>query len=187
MSAAPLLTTERFELWRPRGPDDLEGLCRLIADEETCHYLGTVDPTPKGQWERLLRNAGSWSLYGYGVFYVRRPGSDDMIASCGVFHSWRGLEPGMDDQPEGGWIVRRDHWGKGVASEVMGAVLRWFDATHGERRVVAMIERGNSGSERLAAKLGFGTYTQIADEDGPVIDVYERLAGTVQPHSQSSP
>lgn len=175
MSAGPLLTTARFELWPPRGPGDLEGLCRLLADEATCRYLGTVDPTPKGQWERLMRNAGSWSLYGYGVFYVREPGSEDIVASCGVFHSWRGLEPRMDDQPEAGWIVRRDHWGIGLAGEVMGAVLAWFESTQGPRRIVAMIQRGNVGSERVAAGLGFETYAEITGEDGEAIDVYERL------------
>jgi hypothetical protein len=38
-----------------------------------------------------------------------------------------------------------------------------------------MIERGNTGSERVAATLGFTTYDQIADAEGNVIDLYERL------------
>jgi RimJ/RimL family protein N-acetyltransferase len=176
VSDAPLLTTERFALWRPRGLDDLEGLCRLIADDETRRYLGTIPPTPQGQWERLLRNAGGWSLYGYGAFYVRPHGSDEIIGNIGVFHSWRGLEPRMDDQPEAGWIVRRDWCGSGVAGEVMRAVLPWFEAEHGPRRIVAMIERGNVGSERIAARLGFATYAKIIDPEGTVIDLYERLA-----------
>jgi RimJ/RimL family protein N-acetyltransferase len=172
---SPLLTTERFDLWQPRGPGDLDGLCRLTADEETRRYLSTVPPTWQGQWERLMRTAGSWSLYGYGVFYVRPHGSDEIIGSLGVFHSWRGLEPRMDDQPEGGWIVRKDWWGQGVAMEVMRQVMAWFDATHGPRRIVAMIERGNVGSERVAARLGFAVYTEITDPEAAVIDVYERL------------
>ena len=177
MIGAPLLATPRFELWQPRGPDDLDGLCRLIADDETRRYLGHVSRGPQSQWERLLRNAGSWSLYGYGVFYVRRPGSDDFIASCGVFHSWRGIDPTMDDQPEAGWIVRRDHWGQGLAREVMDAVLAWFDAAHGARRIVAMIEQGNVASERLAAVLGFAAYATHTEDDGAVLQLYERASG----------
>jgi RimJ/RimL family protein N-acetyltransferase len=169
----PLLTTERFALWQPRGPHDLEGLCRLLADEETLRYLGPARADPQNQWERLMRNAGSWALYGYGVFYVRPHGGDEIVASAGVFHSWRGLDPRMDDQPEAGWIVRRDWSGKGVALEVMRAVLAWFAAEHGARRIVAMIERGNVGSERVAAKLGFVTYAEM-DERGTTLDLYER-------------
>ena len=175
MSDAPLLVTERFELWRPRAPDDVEGLCRLIADEDTQRYLGTVVPTRQGQWERLLRNAGSWSLYGYGVFYVRPRGGEEIIGSCGVFHSWRGLDPRMDDQPEAGWIVRRDHCGQGLAAEVMQNAFAWFDAVHGPRRIVAIIERGNRASERVAARFGFTTYADRTETDGTVVDLYERL------------
>ncbi|VWX53510.1 GNAT family N-acetyltransferase [Novosphingobium sp. 9U] len=172
---APLLTTERFELWCPRGPQDVEPLCRLIADDETRRFLGPARAEPQSQWERLMRNAGSWSLYGYGVFYVRAHGSDELIGSMGVFHSWRGLDPRMDDQPEAGWIVRSDWGGKGVAGEVMQAALAWFDVTHGAARIVAMIEHENAASHRVAAKLGFSTYAAIPDAEGRAIDLYERL------------
>jgi RimJ/RimL family protein N-acetyltransferase len=172
---APLLTTPRFGLWPPRGPGDLDGLCALTADEETRRYLSTIPPSRQSQWERLMRTAGSWSLYGYGVFYVRPHGSDEIIGSLGIFHSWRGLEPRMDDQPEAGWIVRKDWWGRGVAMEVMRPVLAWFDALHGEQRIVAMIDRDNLASQRVAARLGFAIYTQITDPAGTLIDIYERL------------
>lgn len=175
MIAAPLLRTERFELWQPRGPDDLDGLCQLTADEETRRYLGTVPATRQGQWERLMRTAGSWSLYGYGIFYVRPHGSDEIVGSLGVFHSWRGLEPRMDDQPEAGWIVRKDWWGQRVTMEVMQPALAWFETVHGEQRIVAMIERGNAGSQRVAARLGFVVYIEITDPEGTVIDIYERV------------
>ena len=171
--SGPLLTTERFGLWPPRAPSDVEGLVRLVADEETRRYLGPARADPQQQWERLMRNAGSWSLYGYGVFHVRPHGSDEIVGSMGVFHSWRGLDPRMDDQPEAGWIVRRDWQGKGMAGEVMPIVLRWFEAQHGRRRIVAMIERGNAASERVAASLGFATYGEIIDADRTVVDLYE--------------
>ncbi|MEW9854901.1 GNAT family N-acetyltransferase [Novosphingobium sp. M1R2S20] len=171
----PLLRTERFDLWRPRGPEDLDGLCRLVADEETRRFLGSIEPTPQSQWERLLRNAGSWSLYGYGAFLVRPRDGDEIIGNCGVFHSWRGIEPSMDDQPEAGWIVRRDHWGQGLAREAMEAILAWFDATHGPRRIVAMIERGNAGSQRVAAGLDFSHYAEKVQEDGSTLEFYQRL------------
>ena len=171
--SGPLLTTERFGLWPPRAPSDVEGLVRLVADEETRRYLGPARADPQQQWERLMRNAGSWSLYGYGVFHVRPHGSDEIVGSMGVFHSWRGLDPRMDDQPEAGWIVRCDWQGKGVAGEVMPIVLRWFEAQHGRRRIVAMIERGNVASERVAASLGFATYGEMIDADRTVVDLYE--------------
>lgn len=181
MTDGPLLRTDRFDLWRPVAVD-LPQLCALIDDEETRRYLGPARADPHAQFDRLMRNAGSWLLYGYGTFIVRPHGEEGIIATCGVFHSWRGFgaELGMDDVPEAGWIVRRDWWGKGVAGEVMAAVLHWFDATHGPRRIACMIEEGNVASRRLADRLGFVHYTTHVMEEGagtvPVI-LLERLAG----------
>ena len=173
-SAAPVLCTERFDLWRPQ-PSDIDGLCALIDDAETQRFLGPAARDRKAQHERLLRNAGSWALFGYGTFMVRPRGLDDMIAGCGLFHSYRGFGKGMDDLPEAGWIVRRDWWAKGVASEVMSAVLDWFGQTHGSRRVGCMIEDGNTASVRLAAKLGFSRYDQHREDGGVLINLYERI------------
>lgn len=174
-----MLTTRRFELYRP-APGDLPGLCRLIADEETRRFLGPADPAPQAQFERLLRNAGSWALYGYGSFMVRVRGETEIIASAGIFRSYRGYGEalGLDDMPEAGWIVRADHCGQGIASEVMDAVLAWFDEAHGPRRIACMIEEGNSASQRLAARLGFAHYADHEVADGPVpavLGLYERL------------
>lgn len=172
----PFLKTERFELWKPAA-GDLEGLCRLIGDEETRRFLGPASPDPMEQFNRLGRNAGSWALYGYGSFYVRRPGEPELLGNCGVFHSWRGFGKGMDDTPEAGWIVRQDCWGQGLAQEVMRAAIAWFDETHGPRRIACMIEEGNKGSERVAAALGFVSYGRHEPEDGrgAPINLYERL------------
>lgn len=170
----PLLRTERLELWRPRA-DDLPGLVELIAAEETRRFLGSTEPSPKDQFARLLRQAGSWSLYGYGTLFVRERGQDTLIGSCGVFHSWRGLGQGMDDVPEAGWIVHRDHWGRGIAGEAMRATLAWFDTAIGPRRIAAMIGETNVASQAVAARLGFVECGRQVFEDSPVI-LYERLA-----------
>jgi RimJ/RimL family protein N-acetyltransferase len=168
----PLLTTERFELWLPQALDR-EDLYLLTEHEETRRYLGGMASDRADSFGRLLKNAGCWSLYGYGTLMVREKGGQSILANCGVFHTWRGL-PGMDDVPEAGWIVRHDWWGKGVAGEVMRAALAWFDASHGPRRVTCMIEAGNVASERVAAGLGFAEYHRVVEgEDLPLV-LYER-------------
>lgn len=176
----PFLTTERFELWKPAA-DDLDDLVRLLEGEDMTRFLGPARADAFSQFERLSRNAGSWALYGYGICYVRRRGENEIVASCGVFHSWRGFGKGMDDAPEAGWIVRQDCWGQGVAREVMRTALRWFDETHGRRRVVCMIEDGNTASERLAAALGFVRYDchEPEGEEGAVLNLFERTAPPV--------
>lgn len=170
----PLLRTERLELWRPR-PGDLRGLVELLSPDETRRYLGASEPNAQEQFQRLMRSGGSWHFYGYGNFIVRLAGEPDIFGSCGVFHSLRGFD-GMNDVPEAGWIIRNDHWGKGIAREAMSAILVWFDRTHGARRVTCMIEDGNAASDRVARALGFEAYRR-QEYEGAMLTLYDRLRG----------
>lgn len=176
MSAAPLITTAQLELWQPQARD-LADLLELTRDEETRRFLGGFEPSEMDSFNRLLRNAGGWALYGYGIFMVRLRGKGRIIASCGVFRSYRGFGPdkGLDDVVEAGWIVHRDHWGQGIAGEAMEAALAWFDQTHGRQRVACMIDEGHAASDKLARKLGFQPYGRHAVDDGEALVLYERV------------
>ena len=174
MTAGPLLTTPRFGLWQPQA-GDLDSLVALVDHAETLRFLGPARADRQNQFERLLRNAGSWALHGYGTFAVRPHGSDELVASCGVFRSFRGFGKGLDDVPEAGWIVRHDHCGQGIALEVMEAVLAWSDAWHRLTRIACMIEEGNLASERVAARLGFVAYDSHRPEGGATLTLLERL------------
>ncbi|MDE2411689.1 MAG: GNAT family N-acetyltransferase [Sphingomonadales bacterium] len=156
MTDQPLLTTERFELWQPRAGDH-RGLHAMLDDSETTRFLGGAAQSESDAFARMLRNAGSWALYGYGTFIVRKKGQDRIVGSCGVFRSHRGFgaDLGFDDAVEAGWIVHRDLWGQGAAREIMRAVLAWFDARHGKQRIACMIEEGNDASVQVAHALGF--------------------------------
>lgn len=174
--SAPVLTTARLELWQPR-PGDLADLFDLTFAEETRRFLGQFVPTEMDSFARLLRNAGSWSLWGYGTFMVRLKGTDRIVANCGVFRSHRGFgaDQGLDNVPEAGWIIHRDHWGQGIAREAMEAALTWFDAVHGPQRVACMIEQGHTASDQLAQRLGFVPYGRQENETGQPLILYERL------------
>ena len=164
MSAALVLTTERLELWRPQATDRplLEAMMEPAAVRK---YLGAMEPSTPDVVARLLRNAGSWSLYGYGTFMVRERGGEPIIGNCGVFHSWRGLGDDFDDKPEAGWILAENALGKGIAHEAMTAALAWFDREHGPRDVVCMISPENAPSIKLAGKLAFDE-TRLTDLPG---------------------
>lgn len=173
--SGPFLLTERLELWQPR-PGDLPGLLDLTMDEESRRFLGNLLPSETDSFARLLRNAASWSLWGYGTFMVRLKGQGRIIGNCGIFHSHRGFGPaqGMDGVAEAGWIIHRDHWGQGIAAEAMEAALAWFDAAHGPQRIACMIEQGHTASERVAQRLGFVRYGQQESKQGQPLILYER-------------
>ena len=173
MTGAPLLTTERLELRLPTAAD-LAPMAAIVAHAETARYLGPAFD-PADHFMRFCRGAGSWMLYGYGMFIVRLRGSEDVIGNCGVFHTWRGLGVDFDDAPEAGWILRHDQVGRGIGREAMAAALEWFDTEFGPRRIVCMIAIGNEPSMRLADKLGFAPMRDTVLPGGDAVRLFERL------------
>ncbi|BBC71387.1 GNAT family N-acetyltransferase [Altererythrobacter sp. B11] len=175
MIVFPTLYTERLEMTAP-AQGDLHPLHDLLTEGDTARFLANLDGL-RGQFDRLCRNAGSWVLYGYGIFMLRRPDEDGLIGTCGIFHSWRGLGADFDDSPEAGWIIGAPHVGQGLAGEAMRAALAWFEHTHGERRIVCMISCGNVPSLRLAAKLGFRRMREAQLPAGDSVILFERPPG----------
>ncbi|MCW1382348.1 GNAT family N-acetyltransferase [Novosphingobium sp. KCTC 2891] len=166
--SGPVLVTERLELWRPQAGDHA-GLVDLLAPEAVRRNLGARPTSAMEEFNRLLRNAGSWALYGYGIFTCRLRGDDSVIGICGVFHSWRGFGKGMDDTPEIGWIFAERAWGKGIASEAAAAAIGWFETAFGPRRIACMINDTNVASVAVAEKLGFVRCGEHDDGDARLI------------------
>lgn len=169
---APLIVTERLELWLP-VKDDIRAMWEIVADPATRRYLPTPQ-TPAAHFERYCRNAGSWLLYGYGSFTLRERGGE-VIGNAGVFHSVRGLGEDFDDSPEVGWVLRADRVGQGLAREAMTAVLAWFEREHGRQRIVCMIAPENGPSIGLAARLGFAPMRETQLPDGETVRLFERV------------
>lgn len=174
MTERPFLTTERLELWLPRAAD-CDEVHALMTTGATARYLGQVTDRTEF-FNRFMRGAGSWQLYGYGMLLLRPRDGREIIGNCGVFHTVRGLGADFDDQPEAGWILRHDHLGQGYGREAMEAVLAWFEQTHGPRRIVCLIAPENLPSLRLAVRLGFAPFRE-AELAGEPVRLLERLPG----------
>ena len=171
----PVLMTERLELWRPRASDRAD-LLTMMTPAAVREFLGPAEASESDVFARLLRNAGSWALYGYGTFMVRElDGDGTIVGNCGVFRSFRGFGQGMDDVPEAGWILAERAWGKGYALEATQAALAWFDREHGPQRIACMIEEGHGASMAIAAKLGFVEYVRHRPDEGRTLVLYERF------------
>ena len=174
-----MLVTGRLELWRPQA-SDREGLRALIAPGEVRRFLGGMEPDDHDVFMRLLRNAGSWALYGYGTFMVRERGKAEIVGNCGVFHSWRGFGGGLDDIAESGWIIAQSAWGKGYAQEAMEAALAWFEREHGGQATLCMIEEAHRASEAVAAKLGYTFFDRYEEQDERPLMIYRRPPGGIE-------
>lgn len=172
MNDAPLLVTDRLELWLPRA-GDLQPMYEVVSHPATARFLGPNEHLHEHA-VRFMRSAGSWFLHGYGAFVLRLRGQDALIGNCGIFHTFRGLGEDFDDNPEAGWILRHDQIGKGLAGEAMRAALEWFHEAHGPRRIVCMIASENAPSVHLADKLGFTPMRETELPDGEMVQLFQR-------------
>jgi ribosomal-protein-alanine N-acetyltransferase len=73
-----------------------------------------------------------------------------MVGDCGFFainypHA----------RAEIGYVLAREHWGRGVASAAVGAMVRWGFTTLELHRIEAIIHPGNIASIRVAERAGF--------------------------------
>lgn len=136
-------------LWlRPPVPADIDALAAIWGDDRVMADLGPVKDRAASE-ATLARHIGYWN-HSFGFWLVEREG---------VTAGFAGLKPGAPGTPielevEAGWMFAPDHWGQGLASEAMVAVLAWGWANLPARRVAAITAERNLASRRLMARLG---------------------------------
>lgn len=139
------LRTKRLVLRRCR-PDDRDDFIALERDPEVMRYLngGPVE-------HELVRPEDV-------TFLMPRGTEPEVWTACrrddGEFVGWFGLFEDTAEQGEIGYRLRRDHWGKGLASEGAAALIGLGFDTMGFDRIVACTMTVNRASRRVMEKLG---------------------------------
>lgn len=145
MNAAWTVRTERL-LLRPISPDDADAMAAIYADPEVARFVHglNLDDTRA----QLTRWSEEWQLRGYGTFAIVDPVSGEFLGRAGVKY-WPEF-----DFTEAGWVLRRDVWGRGYATEVARASLEFAFANSDLDMVTAMIAHGNDASIAVAKRIG---------------------------------
>jgi RimJ/RimL family protein N-acetyltransferase len=86
----------------------------------------------------------------------------EVVGRCGLFH-WDDVAGSAE--LEVGWLIARDRWGHGYATEAGRAWTRHAFETRGLARLIALILDGNTASVRVAEKLGMTREREVLFED----------------------
>jgi RimJ/RimL family protein N-acetyltransferase len=146
------LETERLIL-RRFTPDDVDNLVQLDGDADVMLYLtgGRLTPSDEVEADVLPAFLGYYERGDdYGFWAVVEKSSGDFL---GWFH-FRPGEGQPDDEPELGYRLRKDAWGKGYATEGSVALIAKGFTELSVRRVVASTMVVNTGSRRVMEKSG---------------------------------
>lgn len=140
---------------RRHAAADFAAYLEMCADPAMSQFSGKDPAGSEEAWMRLLRQAGHWSLMGYGFFAVEEKETGRFVGEAGLGDFKRRLGPAFDDVPEAGWATAPWAQGRGYATEAAAAALGWIEAHFGIQRTVCLIHAENLPSIRVAEKLGY--------------------------------
>lgn len=153
----PVLETPRLTL-RPLLADDAAALATLASDIGVARMTSLMPhPFPRSAAERLIDHVGASDFAHKVAFAV--DGEDGDLAGVVALDMKNG------PAPELGFWLGRSHWGKGYATEAVGAALDWVKDEWGKRYVVAGHFADNPGAAEVLIKAGFlytGEVQQVA-------------------------
>jgi RimJ/RimL family protein N-acetyltransferase len=159
----PEVTTSRLRLraWRDA---DVEHLAAIYADPESVRYLRYYDLD--GTRAQVERFKAHWVRHGFGLWAVEHRATGRFIGRVGLMHhdDWTA----SPHDAEVGWVIERDMWGQGLASEGGAAALA-FGTQQGLKRFVSIAHVDNAASQRVMEKLGLVRVGETVWRDSPVV------------------
>jgi [ribosomal protein S5]-alanine N-acetyltransferase len=150
-TVSPPIETARLRL-RRLALDDSAFMLRLLNEPSYLQHIGDRGVRTLAAARAYLRDGplASYARHGFGLLCVELKAGAAPIGICGLVK--RDALP----DPDLGYALLPEHWGRGYAFEAASAVLGCAGGALGLARVVAVVAPGNAASIRLLHKLGFG-------------------------------
>lgn len=146
------LETERLRL-RHFEDGDVDLLVSLDGDPEVMHFITGGRPTPRTEVEQDVLPAflGYYRRWAHlGFWAVEEKGSEEFIGWCHL-RPEHGHPP---QEPELGYRLRRESWGRGYAAEGCRALIDEAFARSDVQRIVAETMVVHAASRRVLEKCG---------------------------------
>jgi RimJ/RimL family protein N-acetyltransferase len=170
MADMPAIATERL-LLRAFVAADLDAYAAMCADAEVMRHIGEGGAVGRDvAWRQLAFFLGHWALRGHGMWAIERRVDGRLIGRAGFIEpeGWPGLELG--------WLLARDTWGQGYATEACRAALAWGHGEFGAQDRISLIRPDNARSIAVAERLG-ATLQREIDFLGHRAQVYRHAPG----------
>ncbi len=165
--AADPIRTERL-LLRPMELGDLDGYARVLADPEVVRFIGdgtTADAAETAEW--LTRSLHRNDHEGFDRRSVVLPDDGSLLGWCGIA-VW---DIQGTIERELGYVLGREWWGRGYATEAAAAMRDHARSALGLTRLIALIHRDNEASKGVARKLGM-VYERVAEFHGRLVELF---------------
>lgn len=160
MTGAPeYFTTARLALRRPRARDVEAIFLRYASDPEVTRYLAWPTHLSLADTESFLALSDSeWARWPASSYLIWSPGETELLGSTGL--SFETATEAIT-----GYVLAVDAWGKGYATEALGAMAE-LAATLGVRRLSAGCHPDHRVSQRVLEKGKFRRESLIERDSG---------------------
>jgi RimJ/RimL family protein N-acetyltransferase len=149
-----VITTERLLLRKPRR-EDAADLAVAYADPEVVRFIGDGSTATLTEVENGIdRWLERWESWGMSLCSLERRDDGRVVGRVG-FLRWdpETWEVG-GGETELGWLLGREHWGHGYATEAALALRDWAFAERRLTRLISLIHHENVQSVRVAKRIG---------------------------------
>lgn len=153
------IITDRLIL-RPQKITDYDIWYPMYSDPKIFELINAPGFTPEEAWNRLLRNIGHWSSFGYGIFAIFQKSDGAFLGETGVANFHRGIDENFDHYPEASWVISRPVQRQGIAKEAAIAAHQWFVHTFSPAKTICLIAKNNTASIRVAKHVGYQIYDE---------------------------
>lgn len=142
----PAIETDRL-LLRMFGPEDLDELARLFSDPDVMRYVGEGQPVNREEADKALQSIiKHWQTHGFGRWAAVDKQTKEFVGFGGL--------RSLFGTPEVVYHLDPAHWGKGLATELGRASLRFGFEDRQFDRIVAIAKPLNAASLHVLEKLG---------------------------------
>lgn len=143
-----IITTKRLYL-EALNESDMHGLKSMLQDPDVMYaYEGAFSDKEVDEWYK--RQLSRYEEYGFGLWAVKIKTSDEFIGQCGItMQSCNGKLV-----PEIGYLLRKEFWHKGYATEAAKACMAYGFSKLGFTELFSIIRDGNIASMRVAERNG---------------------------------
>lgn len=162
-----IFETQRLRC-RRLTPEDLGALVEVYGDAEAMRWVGDGSPLTEAEgreWLRVTEN--NYRKRGYGMFALEERATHKVIGFCGLVH------PGGQQEPEVKYAFLRTHWGQGLATEAVAALLEYGKRRHGLTHIIATAAPEHLASQRVLTKAGMSRAEPRYNADGSQTLVFE--------------
>lgn len=144
----PTIKTARLVL-QPLRSTDAERLVQIYQRKGVLRYFPNPNPPQLERVQRFIaEQQGHWEVHGYGNWGIIAKGESEIIG-------WAGLQylPELEET-EVGFLLDHSYWGKGYATEVALASLKFgFEQVEADH-IIALVHPENLASRRVIEKCG---------------------------------